>query len=137
MEDTEVVIIKEIKSATVTYNPEIYTIKVKWRGTISKEDYKVAFESALDFAREGNKVTRFYSDTTESGVVGPENRKFFENEVLPKAIDLGLKRGAVITDANIFKRYYINAILKSINKFNMPFKIVGSETEAIEFLTKE
>jgi hypothetical protein len=90
----------------------------------------------LDFAKT-HTITRFLSDTREQGVVSPENRKWFEKEMVPAAIKAGLKRSAVITGSNVFKRYYINMILSAVNKFNMPFKIFSDEESAIKFLMEE
>jgi hypothetical protein len=57
--------------------------------------------------------------------------------MVPMAINAGLKRAAVITSGNAFKRYYVNMILSSVAKFNIPFKIFGDEQEAVDFLMKE
>jgi hypothetical protein len=123
--------------AVVTYFPDQEMARVKWKGNVNIDQYRNAFETVYKHALAGNLVKRFYSDTREQGVVGPENRKWFEKEMLPKAIEAGMERAGTISDANIFKRYYLNMILKSINKFNLPFKLCGSEEEVVEFLMQE
>ncbi len=132
---TETLLDKEY--ALVTYFPEQEMARIKWKGNVNVDQYRNAFMTVYDYAIAGNLVKRFYSDTREQGVVGPENRKWFEKEMLPKAIDAGMERAGTISDANIFKRYYLNMILKSINKFNLPFKLCGSEEEVVEFLMQE
>jgi hypothetical protein len=82
-------------------------------------------------------VTRFMSDIRNQGVVSPESRKWFEKEMVPAAMENGLKRAAVISGSNAFKMYYINLILSSVNKFNLPFKIFNDEEKAVDFLMKE
>lgn len=123
--------------AEVNYIPEMELAYIKWKGNVSVDQYRNAFETVYNHAVAGNLVRRFYSDTREQGVVGPENRKWFEKEMLPKAIDQGLEKAGVVSDANVFKRYYLNMILKSVNKFNMPFKICGSDEDVIAFLMEE
>ncbi|MGM0580642.1 MAG: hypothetical protein ACQETL_08180 [Bacteroidota bacterium] len=123
--------------AEVTYFPDQEMARIKWKGNVNVDQYRNAFMTVYEYAIAGNTVKRFYSDTREQGVVGPENRKWFEKEMLPKAIDAGMERAGTISDANIFKRYYLNMILKSINKFNLPFKLCGSEEEVVEFLMQE
>ncbi|ADR21639.1 hypothetical protein MATR_07290 [Marivirga tractuosa] len=123
--------------AEVNYSPEMQLAWIKWKGNVSVEQYRNAFETIYKYAVAGNLVKRFYSDTREQGVVGPENRKWFEKEMLPKAIDQGLEKAGVVSDANVFKRYYLNMILKSVNKFNMPFKICGSDEDVIAFLMED
>jgi hypothetical protein len=135
MEDSTIIYEKD--HATVTYYPTKQMIGVKWDGNVSVDQYRETFMSALEHAKKGFPVKRFYSDTREQGVVGPENRKWFENEMLPKAIEAGLERAGAISSANVFKRYYLNMLLKSVGKFNLPFKLCGSEEEVIEFLMKD
>lgn len=129
----EVELIKE-SYVTVTCDLERLIGKVVWSGSPSPEQYKKAFLALLDHAKKGNKMTRFLSDTRNQGIVNPENRKWFEREMVPAAINAGLTRAAVITNGNAFKRYYINLILSTVNKFNVPFKIFSDEQEAINFL---
>jgi hypothetical protein len=121
----------------VVYDSEKFLGKVIWSGSPTNDQYKKPFLVLLDWAAKGNKVTRFLSDTREQGVVNPENRKWFEKEMVPAAMKAGLKRSAVVTGANVFKRYYINMILSAVNKFNMPFKIFSDEESAIAFLMEE
>ena len=134
MEDGQVIYDKQ--HAVVTYSPSMQMIKVKWDGAVTPDQYKETFEAALQHSLNGYPVKRFFTDTRTQGVVGPENRKWFEKDMLPRAIESGLESAASVTDANVFKRYYLNTLLKSVNKFNLPFKLCGSEEDAIEFLMK-
>ena len=53
--------------------------------------------------------------------------------MIPKGIDVGLKRAGVIFDGNVFKKYYLNMIIKVTNKFGLPLKIFNKQEEAIEW----
>lgn len=110
---------------------------VIWNGSPNPQEYKAAFLTLLEWAKKGNPVERFLSDTRNQGVINPQNRKWFENEMVPQAIEEGLRRAAVITSGNVFKTYYLNIILSAVNKFNMPFKIFTTEEKAFEFLLEE
>lgn len=110
--------------------------KIVWSGVPSGEEYRKPFLALIDLAKKGASVTRFLSDIRKQGVVSPDNRKWFEKEMVPAAVQHGLKRAAVISDGNAFKTYYINLILGAVNKFNLPFKIFNSEEKALEFLMK-
>ncbi|GAA0192906.1 hypothetical protein GCM10009122_55770 [Fulvivirga kasyanovii] len=123
--------------ARVLYDPEKYIGKIIWQGNPKQEEYKKPFLVLLDWAQKGNVVSRFLSDTRNQGVVSPENRKWFEAEMVPASINAGCKRSAVITSGNVFKRYYLNMILAVVNKFDMPFKIVQDEESAIAFLMEK
>ena len=131
---------KEIFKETyvrVVYDTERFIGKVIWTGSPTPEQYKVPFKVLLDFAAKGNKVTRFLSDTRDQGVVNPENRKWFEKEMVPAAIKAGLKRAAAVTGGNVFKKYYVNMILSAVNKFGMPLRVFLDEESAVKFLMEE
>lgn len=130
-------LIMEEDYVKVYYDKEKELGKVVWFGIADRDQYRKPFMKLLEWAKNGHKVTRFLSDTREQGIVNPENRKWFEQEMVPAAMEAGLKRAAAISGGNVFKRYYLNMILSAINKFNMPFKIFSDEESAVEFLMKE
>lgn len=110
---------------------------IVWNGNPKADQYRKPFISLLEWAKKGNKVERFLSDTRNQGIINPENRRWFEREMIPASIEAGLRRAAVVTSGNVFKAYYLNLILSTVNKFNMPFKIFTTEEKAIDFLMEE
>ena len=127
----------ESPSAVVYYVADKTLGKIVWRGSLTPEEYKKPFLALIDLAKKGTSVTRFMSDIRNQGIVSPESRKWFEKEMVPAAMANGLQRAAVISGSNAFKMYYINLILSSVNKFNLPFKIFSDEEKAVDFLMKE
>jgi len=126
-------IIKDTEFAEISYDRELVLGKIEWKRKTSTEEYQFAFETLLDFAQK-NPADNFLSDIRRQSVVSPENRKWFETEMLPKAIEVGLKRVAVVFDGNVFKKYYLNMILKVTNKFKLPMKVFTSTNEALEWI---
>jgi len=118
--------------AQVSYDSDLKLGKIEWKRKTSTEEYQYAFMIILDYAKK-NPADNFLSDITKQSVVSPENRKWFETEMLPQAIEAGLKRAGVIFDGNVFKKYYLNMIIKVSNKFGLPLKMFSSEEEAIEW----
>jgi hypothetical protein len=116
----------------ISYHRELMYGKIEWKRKTNTEEYYFAFETLLEFARN-NPADNFLSDIRRQSVVSPENRKWFETEMLPKAIEAGLKRAAVIFDGNVFKKYYINMIIKVSNKFKLPMKVFTSEEDALNW----
>jgi hypothetical protein len=74
------------------------------------------------------------SDISKQGIINPENRKWFEKEMMPQAVSAGLKRAAIVTSGNAFKLYYINLILSAVNKFPITTKLFNKRDEAIAWL---
>src|SRR5687767_13935170 len=119
--------ILEASYVTVYYIADKSLGKIVWHGVPTSEEYKKPFITLIDLAKKGSNVTRFLSDIRKQGIVSPDSRKWFEKEMVPAAIANGLKRAAVISGGNAFKTYYINLILSTVNKFNLPFKIFNDE----------
>jgi hypothetical protein len=130
------IIILEEDYAVSKFVPEHKMIQVIWNGTLTKEQYQETFLKVLDFQGKCEQtITNFMSDIRKQGMVSPENRKWFETVVLPRGIAQGYKRGAVVFDGTIFKKYYLNIILQAVNKFKIPFKFFYTPEEVIEWFS--
>ena len=125
-------ILLDIDYAEVSYDIDLKLGKIEWKRKTSTEEYQYAFMIILDHAKK-NPADNFLSDITKQSVVSPENRTWFETEMLPQAIEAGLKRAGVIFDGNVFKKYYLNMIIKVSNKFGLPLKMFSTEEEAVEW----
>jgi hypothetical protein len=125
-------IILDTDYAEVSHEPELGLGKIQWKRKTSLEEYQYAFITLVEYAKS-HDAQNFLSDIREQSVVSPENRRWFEEEMIPKAIGVGLKRAGVIFDGNVFKKYYLNMIIKVTNKFGLPLKIFNTEEEAIEW----
>ncbi len=118
----------------VSHIPEYELIKAVWNGQINSEKYRGTYSRILDYQRDNKlPITNYMVDMRNQGVVNPNDRKWFETVAMPTAIKQGLKHAAVVTDANVFKKYYLNLILKAMNKFGVPMKLFGTEEEAISW----
>lgn len=136
MENTILEKIFEEEYVTVFYDQEKHITKMIWHGNPILKKYKAPFYAILDSV-EQYPISKFYSDTRLQGMISTENRKWFLNEMLPTGVEKGLQRVAIVTDANVFKRYYINSIINSINKFGIKMKLYNQESDAIAFLTQD
>lgn len=123
-------IILDTDFAEISYNSELKLGKIEWKAKTSTEEYQYAFITLLEYTKN-HPADNFLSDIRKQNVVSPENRKWFETEMLPKAIEGGLKRAGVVFEGNAFKKHYINMIIRIANKFGLPIKAFSSEEEAI------
>ena len=114
----------------ISYDSELKLGKIAWKRKTSMEEYQYAFTTLLSDI-EAHKTENFLSDIRNQNVVSPEARKWFETEIIPKAIKFGVKRAGVIFDGNVFKKHYLNMILQATNKFGLPLKMFGTEEEAL------
>jgi len=122
---------------TVGYIKELNAVTQIWKEfkVISLENYQLAFNKSQELQRN-KKAESFFPDTRKQGIINPIQRKWLQEESLPKAVELGMKRIAVVAEMSVFKRYYLNTIMSSINKFKIPFKIFSDEEKAIQWIKK-
>ena len=125
-------LISEYDHARIYYDAALKLGIIEWKQKPSNTEYQSTFEELITFSKK-NPIENFLSDIRNQGVVSPENRKWFESVMIPKAIDHGLKRAATIFDGNVFKKYYINMIIQVINKFGIPLKLFNTEEDAIKW----
>ncbi|MFO8023048.1 MAG: STAS/SEC14 domain-containing protein [Perlabentimonas sp.] len=132
MDDT---IIFEDNYAIVRYIPDMHLIFIEWSGTLTNEQYRTAFLKALEFQEKCTvPISNFMSDVRKQGIVNPDNRRWFETVALPRAIKQGLKHAAVVIDGNVFKKYYLNLLLKTTNRFRLSLKLFNSREDAYSWL---
>ena len=123
----------ETDFATVSYNKESKLVILVWKKNSDSENYRYVFNKTLEFAAE-NKMAYFVSDITKQKLMSPTDRKWFENTILPQAVELGLKKAAAVYDGNAFKKYYLTNIMNKVKSFSIPFKFFSSVDEAINWL---
>ncbi len=118
------------------YFPKIYLVENKWlqKAAFQEEVYRTTFTRVIDFARQ-KRVDFFLSDIRNEGVVPTSEKNWFKNVILPLAVEVGIKYGAVITSGNVFKTYYMNAIIKMGSIFDLPIKLFTDREKAIKWLT--
>ena len=119
--------------ATVTHDEKRRFLLLIWHGNPTRDEYKKPFQAMLEFGRR-NHVLSMLSDISKQGVISPENRKWFEKEMMPDAVKAGLKRAAIVTNGNAFKLYYVNLILSAVNKFPVVTKLFGSQEDAMKWI---
>lgn len=106
---------------------------VYWKKSPSFEQYKEPFEVLLE-RHEKSPIDYFLSDIINQGVSSGEKKEWFKEVALKKAIDGGVKKGAVIINDNPFKEFYVNIILKATNRMGLPFKIFRNIDQAKSWL---
>jgi hypothetical protein len=114
----------------LAFFPEFSTLILKWKNRIiSLEEYKHPFLLSLEFQSK-TKFDSFISDLSEEWAIPEEYREWFQKEAVPVAVAQGLKRVALVSGSNIFKRFYINHIMNTTNQFGLPLKMFSKIEEA-------
>lgn len=123
------------KKAIVNYIDELKLVENLWISKVALDSnaYREPFIAALDFASK-NSVKYFLSDIRNQGVVPVTEKKWFREVIFPKAAEYGVQYGSVVTSGNVFKTYYMNAIIKVGNVFNLPVKTFNDYEKAFNWL---
>ncbi|MBN2662983.1 MAG: hypothetical protein JXR68_04985 [Bacteroidales bacterium] len=135
----EKIILINTNYVETSYLPEYKIAHIFWKSKIiTSTIYREAISSLLDYS-ENNLVLYFLSDGSEGGAINPEDRKWFQDYVVKKADEKGLKKAAVVIKKDHpFKKYYMNAILRAVNrKVSFSMKIFYVYDEALNWIVKD
>ncbi len=119
--------------AMVSYYAEKKLGSIIWKREPNSSEYKTAYLTLLNFASAGD-MQYFLSDIRDQGATLPNERKWFEQELLPAVNRTGLKKAAVIYDGTFSKKYYINLIIAASKKFGLSIKVFENEDDAVSWL---
>lgn len=132
----EKVSVYENEFAEISYFPELKLSQVVWRGVVNSEEYRNVFTKAIEYT-ETHDFVNFLSDATIQGVISPSDRKWFQDVIVTKAIKQGLRFGAVVIKREPFKKYYMNAILRILNrKTKINMKIFYDYDDALAWIKR-
>jgi len=123
------------QTVEVSFFIELGLALLVWKhSNISSAEYRNTYLELLKYSDEV-KGTLFLVDSRLQGVITPQDRKWFMDYVIEKAIKNGLKRAAVIMKKNPFKKYYINSIMKFVlRKTNLELKVFFDYDEGLAWL---
>jgi hypothetical protein len=110
--------------------------KILWKkhpGNV--HEYQQPFIVLLEYSKL-HPITKFLSDTRKQGMMPAAFRKYFVDNILPQAVNRGLKVGASISNADALTRFYLNMILRSTGRYNLPYRIFSSQQRAISWMVE-
>ncbi len=128
-------LLQDNEFSKVYFDTDLKAGVIEWKQTkLTSEAYRNSFEVLIEYTNGKDIFENYYSDGRLQSVVSPADRKWFQENIIPKAINNGLKRGAVLISGNAFKKYYMNMIIKGSRKFPIEIKIFDKEEKAIAWL---
>ena len=100
------------------------------------ENFRKIFEDIFEYATVNNfKFWHYLGDTKKEGIISPEDRKWLQEVMVPKANEYGIKKLVLLSEeTDPFKRYYLNMLLRWTNRnMSLKMKIFNSEEKAYEW----
>lgn len=84
--------------AQIFFDAIINSTGVIWSGPLTSDQYRSVFNKCIDFLKHYN-TPNWISDLTRQGHIEPEDQRWMFQEIIPAAVENGLKRiGVVRTD---------------------------------------
>lgn len=117
----------------VTYDTTSKILAIIWKGKLTSEQYRHTYVKSLEFS-EDHKVEGFMVDISKQKGVSSADKKWFDEQVLPNANTVGLKKACVVYDGNLFREYYLTHSVKRTKKYPIPYKYFKSRRLAMEWL---
>lgn len=102
------------------YLADLKLIQLRWKKEATTEEYRKLFETLVNFA-EQKKVRFLISDLREQGLVSVDDVKWLEEEILKKAIILGIEKIALVNNDTIFSQVYADTIKRKLS--NSPIRV--------------
>lgn len=102
---------------------------IYWKSKVSFEEYKEGFEAMLKKHKQ-SPCDYLITDIVNQGVSSNEKKEWFKNIAMKQALEIGLKKAAVILDNNPFREFYVNLILGFSKSLGLPFKTFRSISQA-------
>jgi len=130
-----ITILQENDFSKVYFDTDYNAGVIEWKDKkLSSEEYRSAFLKIIEYTAGKNIFVNYLADTSLQSVVSPEDRKWFQDNIVPEAIGHGLQRGAVVISGNVFKKYYMNMIIKASKMFPITIKMFDDMDKAKKWL---
>jgi len=124
--------------AKIFYDAKMNATGVTWKAPVSSEQYKNAFVRCLEFLKFYN-TPNWISDISEQGIIAQEDQQWMLKNILPEAVNNGLKRIAAVT-ANAKAaavNEYLNEIQVIIARLNIKYAYFSTFEEAANWVIEE
>jgi signal transduction histidine kinase len=124
--------------AEIFFDARINATGVIWKGPLTSEQYRNVFTKCLEFVRTYNTPS-YISDMTHQGTIAAEDQAWMLREILPPAIENGLRRIAAIR-ADIddpLASQYLSDIIITIRTLGAEQQFFPSFDQAFDWIQKE
>jgi hypothetical protein len=118
--------------ALLTYFKEDKLVELIWKCNYPDPEYRDVFKKAVEIATN-NKVDCFLSDLRKGGAVSLNNFQWLKNNIVPKAVELGIKKIGLILNDELFIKIYADSIRSSIVKNKISINYFNDREDAINW----
>ncbi|MBN2487051.1 MAG: hypothetical protein JXB34_13840 [Bacteroidales bacterium] len=129
-------VILDNEYALLTYNKDHKLLELEWKTSSPEHEYRKVFDTAVDLASV-YKIDYFLSDIRKGGAISLANLQWLKKNVILKAIELDLKKIALILNDELYSRIYADSIRKSLLRSKVKINFFTMRNEAIEWFSSD
>lgn len=118
--------------ALLTFIKDDKLLELIWKRAYPEAEYRNVFNNAVEIATN-NKIELFLSDLRNGGAVTLSNLQWLKKNIVPKAIELGVKKIGLIINDELFKKIYADSIRNSILKSKISINYFNQRDDALSW----
>lgn len=119
--------------ATVEWNDDVKVAVLTWKKFASNDNFKTPCEKALELATS-KKATKWYSDTTDLGVLKEEDTAWFMETIVGGMLKSGINKQALIVPKSVISKMGLQDAGKQAEDIGLETKFFSSPDEALQWL---
>lgn len=100
----------------VQFDEENSVIEIIWKKFAMSKQYRNAIQTAYN-AVVTYQASSWLSDMTNAGVVAMEDQKWMKEEMIPKGIEAGVSKIAVVVSKDVFSQIFLRSIDTKLTTF--------------------
>jgi hypothetical protein len=127
--------ILETDYAQLTLDQETDVLKLVWKTDCTSDTYHFVYNNILDLIKK-TKIKNYVADIQKLKMVAPSDRKWLQEEVIPKLFESGIEKIAAIVAGDVYIQRHIAHINKTIEDAK-PIKQFGNLAEALRWCKEE
>jgi signal transduction histidine kinase len=124
--------------AEIFFDANINATGVIWKRQVTTEQYRVVFRKCLEFVHSYN-TPNYISDISNQGPIALEDQRWMFEEILPHAIENGLKKIAVVQPdlTNPIVIDYLDGLNDNVKRLGAEQRFFTSLDRAFEWIRSE
>lgn len=124
--------------AKIFFDARIDAMGIIWHAPISSEQYRNVFTQCLEFVKVYN-TPAYISDVTNQGYISREDQQWLIKEVLPVAVQNGLKHVAIVQSAqeNSDTKEHVDKILDILLTLDIQQQVFPTMEHAMEWVKQQ
>ena len=115
--------------ALLTYFKSEKLLLLEWKAICTEDEYKTIFNEAYKIG-DSNNVKFFLSDLRQGGPVSYSNLIWLREDIIPKAVEVGIQKIGLIFDEKLYAKIYADSIRASLEKSKIPINYFSNQEEA-------